>query len=110
MDDDVITHREHEEFRRLMEAENKRAEDENIRQNKRLDILENKIEEVTIINRSVERLAVNMEGILKEQVAQGNRLQKLEDKDGEMWRQTASYVLTAVLGIVLGFIFKQFGF
>lgn len=109
MDDSYVTHREHEEFRRLMDVENKRQEDENTRQNKRLDILEDKIEEIVSINKSVERLAVNMEGILKEQVTQGDRLQKLEDRDGEMWRKLLSYLVTLIAGAVVGLLLKQIG-
>ena len=40
MDGDYISRHEHEEFRRSMEAENQRLEDENIRQNHRLNALE----------------------------------------------------------------------
>ncbi len=109
MDDDRVTHRELEEFRRLMEVENQRIEDEQIRQNKRIENLEEKIEEIVSINRSVERLAANMEGILKEQVAQGNRLQKLEDRDGEMWRKAISYIVTGILGVFLGILTRQLG-
>lgn len=110
MSDESVTHRELEEFRKLLEVEHQRIEDENERQNKRLEILEGKIEEIVNINRSVERLAANMEGILKEQVAQGNRLQKLEDRDGEMWRKVVGHVITVGLGIILGYMFTHMGF
>lgn len=40
MDGDYISRHEHEEFRRSMEAENQRLEDENKRQNHRLEALE----------------------------------------------------------------------
>ena len=40
MDGDYISRHEHEEFRRSMEAENQRLEDENKRQNHRLEELE----------------------------------------------------------------------
>ncbi len=109
MDDDRVTHRELEEFRRLLEVEHQRLGDENERQNKRIETLEEKIEEIVSINRSVERLAANMEGILKEQVAQGNRLQKLEDRDGEMWRKAISYIVTAIIGVFLGILSRQLG-
>lgn len=44
-----------------------------------------------------------------EQEAQGKRLVSLESKDGEMWRKVVGYVITAVIGIVLGFAFTQIG-
>ena len=58
---------------------------------------------------SVEKLAINMEGLQREQKEQGNRLEALESRDGEMWRKAVGYVVTAIIGIVIGYIFKQFG-
>ncbi len=107
--DDVITRFEHEEFRRSMEAENKRLEDENTRQNRRLDILEGTVKQISDISASVEKLALNMENMLKEQISQGKRLTDLESRDGEMWRKAVSYALTAIIGIAIGFLFKQAG-
>lgn len=109
MDGDYISRHEHEEFRRSMEAENQRLEDENRRQNHRLDALERTVEQVAAISTSVEKLALNMENMLKEQVSQGKRLETLESRDGEMWRKVVGYVITAVVGIVVGFLFKQAG-
>ena len=37
------------------------------------------------------------------------KLEELENRDGEMWRKVAGYILTAVLGIVIGFLVKQDG-
>lgn len=109
MDGDYISRHEHEEFRRSMEAENQRLEDENIRQNHRLNALEKTVKQVAAISTSVEKLALNMENMLKEQVNQGKRLETLESRDGEMWRKVVGYVVTAVVGIVVGFLFKQAG-
>ena len=109
MDGDYISRHEHEEFRRSMEAENQRLEDENIRQDHRLNALEETIKQVAAISTSVEKLALNMENMLKEQVNQGKRLETLESRDGEMWRKVVGYVVTAVVGIVVGFLFKQAG-
>lgn len=36
------------------------------------------------MNVSIERLAVNMENMLKEQLQQGKRLEQLEARDGEL--------------------------
>ena len=109
MDGNYISRHEHEEFRRSMEAENQRLEDENIRQNHRLNALEETVKQVAAISTSVEKLALNMENMLKEQVNQGKRLETLESRDGEMWRKVVGYVVTAVVGIVVGFLFKQAG-
>ena len=38
-----------------------------------------------------------------------DRTSVLENRDGEMWRKVVGYVATAVIGIVVGFIFTQIG-
>lgn len=110
MEGDYISREEHNEFRRSMDAENKRLEDENNRQNHRLEVLEETVKQVAFISTSVEKLALNMENMLKEQVSQGKRLETLESRDGDMWRKAVGYAVTAIIGIVLGYIFKQLGF
>ena len=107
--DAPISRAEHEEFRRLMESENGRLKEENDRQNHRLAILEKSVQQISNLAASTEKLAVNMENMLKVQEQQGGRLEALEDRDGEKWRAAAGYVLTVVLGIVTGFVFKQIG-
>lgn len=100
--DTVITRAEHEEFRRRMEEEHKR-------QSKRLELLEESMEKLNTLNTSIEKLAVNMESMLKEQLQQGKRLEVLENRDGEMWRKVVGYAITAAVGAVVGFVFRQFG-
>lgn len=100
--DTPITRAEHEEFRRRIEEENKR-------QDKRIEILEENSKKIEGLNSSIEKLALNMENMLKEQLKQGKRLEVLESRDGEMWRKVVSYAITAIVGIVIGFLFKQFG-
>lgn len=36
-------------------------------------------------------------------------MEVLESRDGEMWRKVVGYIITAVVGIIIGFIFTQFG-
>ena len=50
-----------------------------------------------------------MENMLKEQIRQGDRLDELESRDGQMWRKVVSYAVTVMIGIVIGFVFKHFG-
>ena len=74
--EDPITRAEYEEYQKRMEQEDHRQ------------------------NRRIEQLEEN---------TQGKRLVSLESKDGEMWRKVVGYVITAVIGIVLGFAFTQIG-
>ena len=107
--DTPITRAEHEEFIRRMEAENRRLADEDARQNKRLDLLESSVRDFGSLAASVERLATNMEVMCKVQEQQGQRLERLENRDGEKWRSVIGYAATAVIGIALGFLARQLG-
>ena len=50
-----------------------------------------------------------MEHMLVNQTEQNKRLEELENRDGEKWRSISMYVLTAVVGVVIGFVLKQAG-
>lgn len=100
--DTPITRAEHEEFRKRLEEENKR-------QDKRIEFLEENVREIGALTTSVEKLAQSMESMVKEQEKQGKRLEVLEGRDGEMWRKVVGYIATAVIGIILGFVFTQIG-
>lgn len=97
-----ISREEHEEFK-------KRMEDWNIRQDERLKSHSETIEALRNLTTSIERLAINMEGMLKVQASQGERLQNLELRDGVAFRKAVSYFATAIVGILVGYIFKQIG-
>lgn len=100
--DTPISRAEHEEFR-------KRIEEENNRQNKRIDTLEGNVRQIGTLATSVEKLAVNMESMLKEQEKQGRRLETLEKRDGEKWRKITETVITVIISGVVGFLLAHFG-
>lgn len=102
MDDPYISRAEHEEFSRRLAEENKR-------QDKRIEMLEKNVREMRALTNSVERLATSVEDMVKEQEKQDKRLEVLEGRDGEMWRKVVGYIITAVIGIVIGFVFHQVG-
>lgn len=95
---EYISREEHEEFR-------KRMEDEDRRQNKRIELVEESVRQMGALTTSVEKLATNMSSMVKEQEKQGEKLEKLESRDGEMWRKAVGYVVSAVIGVVVGFLF-----
>ena len=97
-----ITRAEHEEFRRRLEEENKR-------QDTRIGILEESVRQIGALATSVEKLALSMQSMLKEQEKQGKRLDVLEGRDGEKWRKVMGYITTAIVGVVLGYLFKRIG-
>ena len=84
-------------------------EEENHRQNKRIGDLEESTKQINALTVSIEKLAQSVESMVREQETQGKRLVSLESKDGEMWRKIIGYVVTAVIGIAIGFVFKQIG-
>lgn len=102
MENTPISRAEHDEFARRQDEENKR-------QNKRIDALEETVREIGSLTTSVAKLAASMESMLREQEKQGERLEVLEGRDGEMWRRVTGYIITAVIGIVIGFIFTRIG-
>lgn len=100
--DNPISRGEHLEFVRRMEEEHGRI-------NKRLELLEENVEKLHTLNVSIERLAINMESMVKEQQMQGQRLQVLENRDGEMWRKAVGYAVTTIIGIIIGYIVTLIG-
>lgn len=93
--DTCITRAEHEEFCRRME-------DEHNRQRKRIERLEANMRETTSIAASVEKLATNMEAMLKEQEKQGERLDTLERQPAQNWYTVTRTILTTVVSTLTG--------
>ncbi len=109
MSDEYVRKDVHEEFV-------KRMEEEDNRQNHRITKLELAIESISSIATSVERLATNMEHMVREQARQGEnlndqseRIRKLEDRDGEIWRKVVSHIVISVVSIVIGYIACKLG-
>lgn len=100
--DDFISRREHDEFC-------KRMEDEHTRINHRVKTMEDTVRELGSLTASVHELATNMKNLIKTMDSQGRRLAELESRDGEKWRKVVGYSITAVIGILIGYVFKMIG-
>ena len=100
--DGPITRAEHDEFA-------KRIEESHDRINARLRLLEEQTKQMTDIAVSVKELAMSVKQMAEEQKSQSNKLEKLEARDGEMWRKVVGYIVTAIVGILIGFVFQQIG-
>lgn len=99
---EYVGREEHNEFvKRIEEAEE--------RNNARLRLLEDAVKQNTALTISVEKLANSMENMANEQMKQGERLEALEGRDGEKWRNVASTVLSTIIGIVVGVVAAQLG-
>ena len=102
MNDEYLRRHEHEEFAKGVDREQ-------VRQNKRIADLEVTVRQINNLTLSVQKLAINMEHMLVNQTEQSKRLEELENRDGEKWRSISMYVLTVVVGAVLGFALQQDG-
>lgn len=100
--DASISRAEHEEFVKRMEADNRR-------QDKRIELLEEDVRQITELTSSVKELAVSMKLMATEQEKQGSRLETLEKRDGEMWRKVVGYVAAAIVSAVCGYIAARMG-
>ena len=106
---DSISREEHAEFARRMAAENKRLEDENTRQNHRLDNLEESVRQIGMLTTSVEKLAVNMGVMVEEQKKFGERLSALEGQDGKKWRAAVIKGIEVIVAAAVGFVLAKLG-
>lgn len=84
-------------------------EDWNKRQDKRLELLEDNVREIGTLTASIERLTISVQGMVKEQERQGQRLETLEDRDGAKWRKLMGYIVSALVAGVVGFLLAQVG-
>ena len=71
---EYVGREEHTEFAR-------RIQEEEHRQNRRNELLEESVKQNTALTLSVEKLANNMENMANEQMRQGKRLEALEGRD-----------------------------
>lgn len=102
MSEVYISRPEHEEFV-------KRMDEANERQSKRISILEDAVRNFAQVQASMQKMETVMESTLKEIEKQGQRLERLESRDGEMWRKVAGYIVTTIVGIAIGSVFKSIG-
>jgi len=93
--DDTINRQEFEQFA-------KRLEDEDNRQNRRIQILEDNMKSLSNLTISVEKMAVNMEAMVKEQAKQGERLSKLEMEPAERWNTMKRTIFTSIVSTIGG--------
>lgn len=102
MAEEYISRAEHEEFCMRMAAENKRLEDENDRQNHRIENLENSTKQIQSVINSVEKLAMSVDNMAKELGKQGDRLEALEEVPGKNWDALKTGILGAVAAAIGG--------
>lgn len=81
----------------------KRIDDENKRQNERIQILENNYAIVNQLSIHMERLASNMESMAKELARQGTKLNDLEMKPAKRWDAVIGAIISGIIGLAIGY-------
>lgn len=87
----------------------KRVDDENTRQNKRIDKLEGALDKLNELASSVQLMANNIATMTTELKRQSDRLEKIEKEPGEKWRKLTWLIVTAVAGGLAGWILSRIG-
>ncbi len=100
--EEMISRAEHEEFCRRLDAEN-------CRQNARLDELEATVVQINSLTVSVEKLAVNMDSMVRELTEQNSRLREIESQAGANWRKVVGSVITGIVGALVGVLMVKMG-
>jgi len=90
-----VSRQEHNEFA-------SRIDEENARQNRRLQLLEDNVRQINALTVSVEKMAVNMGNMLEEQKKQGKRLEALEKEPTESYKHIKMAIITSVISTIVG--------
>ena len=109
MDNDFLTRREHEEFEKRMVLECQRREDEDHRQNKRLEKLEETVSKIEDLTIAIEKMTVSIGTMTTELKSQGERLEAIEAKPGKRWENIVSDVIKLVVAAAVGFTLARLG-
>lgn len=103
MDDkDYITRYEYDERQ-------KRIDDENNRQNHRLDKLETITDQIADMAASIKAMVVTMQAMQKEQEDQGKRLTDIEKKPADNWDKLVYSLIAVVATAAVTYILTKGG-
>ena len=86
--------------RKEYDEHNLRMEDEHKRLNTRLKTVEDALKQQNKLALAVEKLALNMEQMLKEQQKQGERIEELEQAPAKKWNTVVTAILSAIGGAI----------
>lgn len=87
----------------------KRVDDENTRQNKRIDKLEGALDKLNELASSVQLMAQNIATMTTELKRQSDRLEEIEKEPAEKWKKLTWFIITAVAGAAVGYILSKIG-
>ena len=93
----------------VFDAKLARVDDENSRQNQRIELLEKNSASLNDLVVSVKELAMSVKQMQEELKRQGQRLEAIEKEPGEKWKKFTWLIITGIAGAVLGFILSKLG-
>lgn len=93
----------------VFDARMKTVDDENNRQNHRIDKLEGALDKLNELASSVQLMAQNIATMTTELKRQSDRLEKIEQEPADKWRKLTWLIVTGIAGAVLGFILSKIG-
>lgn len=93
----------------VFDERQKRVDDEQTRQNHRIEHLEKALDRLNDLAASIQILAQNMASMKDELHRQGERLEKIEAEPAEKWKKLVWLIITGIAGAVVGFIVSKIG-
>lgn len=93
----------------VFDASLKRVDDENARQNRRIEKLETIMDSIRDLTVSVERLTTQIEQMQREIQRQGDRLQEIEREPGDNWKSAVKTVVTVILTALVTYFLSHGG-
>lgn len=93
----------------VFDARLARVDDENNRQNHRLDTLEKNGASLNDLVVSVKELAMSVKQMQEELKRQGQRLDRIEEEPAEKWKKLTWLVVTGIVGAIVGFALSKLG-
>lgn len=83
-------------------AELERIHDEDKRQNKRLDALEEQGKALNDLALSVQRLAIGIESLSNKQDSMNERLEEIEQRPAQAWNNMTRTIFTTIISAIAG--------
>lgn len=109
MDDDFVSRREMDAIVSRLDTDTKRLQDEDNRQNKRLEKLEETVSKIEGLTIAIEKMTVSIGTMTTELKSQGERLEAIESKPGKRWEALVGDIIKLIVATIVGFVLAKVG-
>lgn len=93
----------------MFEEFKQRIEDEDHRQNRRIEELEKLAEEIHTLAKTSAVMCEKLINMNDKLDTVNKDVESLKSKDGETWRKVVWTIIAVILGIIVRFVFKKLG-